>query len=222
MFGSGALLSIWCALVGRFLPDGIVWGARAWGRISMWAARFFCGIALEVEGWENMPAGGVVIAAQHQSALDILIWLSLLKKPVFVFKKELEKIPVFGRLMVISGMISVNRNGGGTVLREMVAGATAAVADGRQVIIFPEGTRMAYGVRGQIRKGIVALAQAQMPIVPAATNSGLRWGRKAYGKHPGPVHVTIQPPLPMGMANGELVQYLEGLFYADLPPVQTA
>ena len=220
MFGSGALLSIWCAVVARFLPEGIVRVARLWGRICLWALRACCGIRLEVEGRENLPPGGAVIAAQHQSALDILIWLSVVPRPVFVFKKELRRIPVFGGLMEPAGMIAVDRGGGGPALREMVAKAMDAVQAGRQVIVFPEGTRVAYGVRGRIRNGIIALAQqGNAPVVPAATNSGLRWGRKAYGKHPGPVHLTILPPLPAGLTREEIVQRLEQIFYEDLAEV---
>jgi 1-acyl-sn-glycerol-3-phosphate acyltransferase len=216
MFGSGAVLSIWCALVARYLPDGIVRAARLWGRISLWALRVCCGVALEVEGRENLPEGGAIIAAQHQSALDILIWLSVVRHPVFVFKKELKRIPVFGGLMEPAGMISVDRGGGSTALREMVAGAITAARAGHQVIIFPEGTRVAYGVRGRIKNGIIALAHhSRMPVLPAATNSGLRWGRKSYGKHPGPVHITIKPPMPVGLTREEIVQWLERIYYGE-------
>lgn len=217
MFGSGALLSLWGVLVARFLPSGIVPVARLWARICLWGLRVCCGIALETEGLENLPAGGVIIAAQHQSALDILIWLAVVPRPTFVFKRELKRIPLFGSLLEPAGMIRVDRSGGGTALREMVAGASAAAAAGRQVVIFPEGTRVAYGVRGQVRNGIVALAQAvNVPVLPAATNSGLRWGRKAYGKTAGPVYVAIQPALPAGLGREELVATLEELFYGTL------
>ncbi len=218
MFGSGALLSIWCAMAGRFLPEGIVRAARLWGRICLWGLRVCCGIAVEVEGRENLPPGGAIIAAQHQSALDIFIWLSLVPHPVFVFKKELRRVPVFGGLMEPAGMIAVDRGGGGPALREMLAKAANAVQAGRQIVIFPEGTRVAHGVRGRIKNGIIALAQqSSAPVLPAATNSGLRWGRKAYGKHPGPVRVAIFPPLPPGLTREETVQRLEEVYYGDLP-----
>jgi 1-acyl-sn-glycerol-3-phosphate acyltransferase len=217
MFGSGALLSLYGVFIGRFLPGGALAQARLWGRICLWGLRVCCGIAVEAEGLENLPAGGAVIAAQHQSALDILIWLTLVERPVFVFKKELKRIPLFGSLLEPSGMIPVNRGGGGTALREMVANASKAVAAGRQLVIFPEGTRVAYGVRGQIRNGVVALTQAvTVPVLPAATNAGLRWSRKAYGKSPGPVHVTIYPALPKGLRREQVVDRLEAVFYDGL------
>jgi 1-acyl-sn-glycerol-3-phosphate acyltransferase len=219
MFGSGALLSLWGVLFGRFLPGGILPIAKTWGRTCLWGLRVCCGITLEVEGLENLPAGGAVIAAQHQSALDILIWLTIVPRPVFVFKKELRRIPLFGSLLEPGGMIPVDRGGGGAALRDMVANASKAVDAGGQLVIFPEGTRVAYGVRGQIRNGVVALTQAvKVPVLPAATNAGLRWSRKAYDKKPGPVHVTILPALPKGLRREEVVARLEAVFYADLPP----
>jgi 1-acyl-sn-glycerol-3-phosphate acyltransferase len=218
MFSSGALLSLWGVLVARFLPSGIVPVAKLWGRICLWGLRVCCGISLEVEGLENLPAGGAVIAAQHQSALDILIWLAIVPHPVFVFKKELKRIPLFGSLLEPSGMVPVNRGGGSSALRDMVANASKAVAAGGQLVIFPEGTRVAYGVRGQIRNGVVALTQAvTVPVLPAATNAGLRWSRKAYDKKPGPVHVKIYPALPAGLRRDEVVARLETIFYGALP-----
>jgi 1-acyl-sn-glycerol-3-phosphate acyltransferase len=218
LFGSGALLSLYCVLGGRFMPGGIVRVAKLWGRTSLWGLRVCCGVTLEVTGRENLPAGGAIIAAQHQSALDILMWLTIVPRPVFVFKRELKRIPLFGSLLEPSGMISVNRGGGGSALRDMVSGAAEAAAAGGQVIIFPEGTRVAYGVRGQIRNGIVALAQAvRVPVLPAATNSGLHWGRKSYGKTAGAVHVTILPPLAPGLTREQIVARLEEEFYGARP-----
>lgn len=217
MFGSGALLSLYCVLVARFLPGGILRVARAWTRLCLWGLRVCCGITLEVRGLENLPAGGAVIAAQHQSALDILLWIAIAPHPAFVFKKELKRIPLFGSLLEPSGMIPVDRGGGSAALREMVAGAAAAAAAGRQVIIFPEGTRVAYGERGQIRNGVAAVAQAAgVPLLPAATNSGQCWGRKAFGKTQGVVHVTILPALPAGLAREEIVARLAAAFYGTM------
>ena len=218
MFGSCTLLSLYCALVARFQPGGIVKVAKLWGRICLWGLRTCCGITLDVKGREHLPQGGAVIAAQHQSALDILIWLTIAERPVFVFKQELKRIPVFGSLLEASGMIPVNRGGGAAALRDMVAGAAQAVAAGGQLVIFPEGTRVPYGRHGQIRNGVVALTQAvTVPVLPAATDTGMRWGRKSFAKTPGPVHVTIHPALPPGLSRDNIVTRLETIFYAETP-----
>ncbi len=216
MFGSGAVLSIYGVLIGRFLPRGALAQAQTWGRVCLWGLRVCCNITLEVTGLENLPEGGAIIAAQHQSALDILIWLAIVPRPAFVFKRELKRIPAFGSLLEPAGMIPVNRGGRSGALRDMVAGASKAAAAGRQVIIFPEGTRMAYGVRGQVRNGIVALANAvRVPVVPAGTNSGQHWSRKAYGKTPGVVHVTIGPALPGGLPRDVFLARLNKVFYGE-------
>ena len=214
MWGSGAVLSLWCALIGRYAHDGIVRGARRWARTSLWALRVFCGITLDTQGMERLPEGGCVIVAQHQSALDILLWLALLPRPAFVFKKELRRIPIFGALLEPSGMIPVNRGGGRKALLDMVEGARQAVAAGRQVVIFPEGTRVAHGVRGELRHGIAALAQGvEAPMLPASTDSGVRWGPRAFRKHPGPVHVVLHPPVAKALTREELLTLLGKLYY---------
>lgn len=218
MFGSGALFSLWGVFARRVRPGGALIQARLWGRVCLWALRVCCGITVKAEGLELLPEGGCVIAAQHQSALDILIWLALVPRPAFVFKRELKRIPLFGGLLEPSGMIAVDRGGGGVALREMLTGAAAAMAAGRQVVIFPEGTRVAHGVRGQIRNGVVALAQtARVPVLPAITNSGKHWGRKAYGKTPGTVYVMVQPAFPASVGRDEIIRQLEELYYRDLP-----
>jgi 1-acyl-sn-glycerol-3-phosphate acyltransferase len=215
MFGSGLLLSLWGIVGGRHLPGGALAIARFWGRLCMWGLRVFCGITLRVEGLEALPQGGAIIAAQHQSAMDILIWLALLPRPAFVFKQELKRIPMFGSLLEPAGMIPVDRSGGATALREMLAGVRQAVEAGRQVVIFPEGTRTAYGIHGEIRQGIVALARGtNAPVLPAATDSGQRWGRKSFNKQPGPVMVKLYPALPRDLGRREVLSRLAEIYYA--------
>lgn len=214
MFGSGAALSLYGLAVALVAPGRIMDVARLWARICLWGLRVCNGITLNVTGREHLPAGGAVIAAQHQSALDILAWLALLPHPAFVFKQELKRIPFFGQLLEPAGMIPVNRGGGAPALRAMVDGAMAAVQAGRQVIIFPEGTRVAHGARGRLRQGIAVLAEAvDVPILPATTDSGRRWGRKSFGKHPGPVRIDIHAPLPQGLPREAVLTHLAALYY---------
>ncbi|MBU6448767.1 MAG: 1-acyl-sn-glycerol-3-phosphate acyltransferase [Rhodospirillales bacterium] len=214
LWASGAMLSLWCILIGRYLRDGVLHAARRWARISLWALRVFCRITIQPSGLELVPESGCVIAAQHQSALDILIWLTLLPRPAFVFKTELRRIPLFGPMLEPGGMIPVDRGGGRKALLEMVEGARQAVADGRQVVIFPEGTRVPHGVRRELRHGIVALAQGvEAPVLPASTDSGLRWGPRAFSKRPGPVHVTVHPPIAKALTREELLETLGKIYY---------
>ena len=180
----------------------------------MAALRLFCGIDVRVDGREHLPEGGAIIAAQHQSTLDILIWLTELERPVFVFKRELRKLPFFGALLVPSGMIPVDRGGARQALRKMVADCAASAAAGHQIIIFPEGTRIAHGQRTRLRPGIAALAQATAaPVIPAATDSGLLWGPRAFGKTPGTAHVRFFAPLAPGLSQEEILAQLTTIFY---------
>jgi 1-acyl-sn-glycerol-3-phosphate acyltransferase len=199
LVSSGLLLSIWCFITFRHRTEnGVIQVAKLWCRISLAALRAFCGITVAAEGLELVPkTGGVIIAAQHQSELDILIWITRLPRPAFVFKQELRKLPVFGALLVPGGMIPVNRGGGSAALQSMLAGCGKALEKGYQVVIFPEGTRTPPGTRGTLRNGIFALAQASgAPVLPAATDSGLRWGPDPMHKIRGVAQVKLYPPLP--------------------------
>jgi 1-acyl-sn-glycerol-3-phosphate acyltransferase len=217
MFGSCALLSLWCALTAWVNPASyILTMARLWARICFWALDYFCGVTLKAEGLDRLPDGGTIIAAQHQSALDILVWVHLLPHPAFVFKRELKRIPVFGSLLEPAGMIPVDRGGGRTALLGMVEGATLALDAGRQIVIFPEGTRVAPGVIGHLRNGIAALEDSGIaPILPASTDSGVCWGRRAFVKTPGCVRVTVHEALPPGLERAELLGRLASLYYGQ-------
>lgn len=216
MFGSGLILSL-CALLALVVaPRYLIIFPQFWARISIAALRLFCGITVNIQGREYLPEGGAVIAAQHQSTLDILIWLTVLERPAFVFKRELRKIPLFGMLLVPTGMIPVDRGGGGTALRRMVADCGTSIASGHQVVIFPEGTRVAPGQRARLRTGIAALATATTaPVIPAATDSGLCWGARAFGKTPGTVGLKLFPPLQPGLSQAEILAHLATVFYED-------
>jgi 1-acyl-sn-glycerol-3-phosphate acyltransferase len=130
-----------------------------------------------------------------------------------VLKQELTRIPLFGRLLLASGFVAIDRAGGGAALRKMVAECRAAVAQGRQIVIFPEGTRVAAGERGTVQPGILALARAlKLPVIPAATNSGLYWGKNAFKKHPGTVAVTLHQPITQANERSMLGE-LERIYY---------
>jgi 1-acyl-sn-glycerol-3-phosphate acyltransferase len=191
-------------------PAAMIAYVRTWARAVVATLRIVCGIRLEVTGRENLPPGGALIAAKHQSAFDTVVWLMLLPAPVYVLKKELLSIPVWGLLARKCGHVPVDRKGGAAALKAMVRAAQAVLAAGRPVVIFPEGTRTAPGERVPYQPGIVALAAASgVPVVPVATDSGLVWGRRAFHKRPGTIHVAILPPLPRGLPRPALMAALE-------------
>jgi 1-acyl-sn-glycerol-3-phosphate acyltransferase len=180
---------------------------QAWARVSLRALRRICRVEIDVRGLANLPAGGGLIAAQHQSALDILV-------PLYVLKRELLDLPFFGAALRRAGMIAVDRDGGAAALRRVVAECRAAVAEGRQIIIFPEGTRMAPGARARLQPGVVAIAKAVgVEITLARTNSGTHWSRNAFLKTPGRVRVSIEPAIAPTLTRGEILQRIEDCFY---------
>ncbi|MGG5818887.1 lysophospholipid acyltransferase family protein [Falsiroseomonas sp. HW251] len=182
---------------------------RAWGRSVVFLLGAICGVRLELRGLANIPAGGVVLASKHQSAFDTIVWLAHLPDPAYVLKKELLAIPLYGWFCRKVGMIPVDRSGGGAALRAMLRAAQAALEAGRQVVIFPEGTRSAPGERLPYQPGVVAIAGSGAPVVPVATDSGRVWGRKAFVKKPGTIRVSVLPPLPPGLPRAKLLAALE-------------
>lgn len=192
-------------------PRGAVVGmARLWAGSVVWLLRVVCGVRLELRGMDRIPPGAVVLAAKHQSAFDTIVWLTLLPDAAYVLKKELLSIPLYGWLAHKAGMIPVDRAGGGAALRAMLRAAQAALAAGRQVVIFPEGTRTAPGQRVPYQPGVVAIAGASAaPVIPVATDSGRVWGRRAFLKRPGVIRISVLPPLPPGLPRARLLAALE-------------
>ncbi len=209
-FGVTALVSI-LALPALAAPRWAMRAvARLWARILLFLLRLICGVRFEVLGREHLPPGPCIVAAKHQSAFDTIVWLALLPDVAYVLKKELLSIPLYGWHLRKSGMIPVDRAGGGAALRRMLRAAQAALAEGRQVVIFPEGTRTAPGARIPYQPGVVAIAgSGGAPVVPVATDSGRFWGRRAFAKHPGVIRISILPPLPPGLPRAALLGALE-------------
>lgn len=183
----------------RFLNrrDAALSYAKLWSRAVLWGLRILCGVRIVISGRENLPDGPALIASQHQSFFDGFVWMNTVPLPAYVIKKELTSIPLVGPMLVLSGMIPVNRSGGSQALRGMMDAVGRAQAAGRQIIIFPEGTRTLPGQRAPLQNGVIALArQASSPIIPVVTNSGLFWPHSPWRKYPGTLKVAIGAPLP--------------------------
>ena len=183
---------------------------RAWAIVVIRLLRLCCGIRVRVSGIEHLTFDGpALIASIHQSAFDTAVWM-LMPKPAYVLKQELLKLPVFGKLMKPSGMIAVDRKAGARAIRDLIRDGQQAAADGRQVVIFPQGTRAGPGEPRIIQPGVAALAGAMgVPVIPVATNSGAHWGRNAFLKRPGTIDIVIGAPLPAHLTRAGLVSALE-------------
>jgi 1-acyl-sn-glycerol-3-phosphate acyltransferase len=215
MFTSGAIFSLFGLVLNRVAPERMLGVAVLWARLVIGALEVICGIRLRVIGAEHLPrAGAAVIAAQHQSAFDTLVWLTLLPRTAYVLKVELLKLPLMGKLLVPTGFIPVDRAGGARSLRQLVVDCRRAANADKQIVIFPEGTRVAPGERGELLPGVVAVAHSlNLPVIPVATDSGLYWGKQAFTKRPGVLTVRVFPPLPLSATRAEILQRLDACFY---------
>jgi len=191
--------------------------AMLWARLLVAGARVICGIRLEVSGREWMPTGGpALIASVHQSAFDTIVWLTLLPRCCYVLKQELLRIPVTGPLIAKTGMIAVDRAAGAASLRHLLREADRAMREARQIVIFPEGTRGAPGHRLPLQPGIAALAtRTGLPVIPVVTDSGLCWGRRAFNKRAGVIHIRLCPPIAAGTPRETLMQQLDAVFQSS-------
>jgi 1-acyl-sn-glycerol-3-phosphate acyltransferase len=188
-----------------------VWkAAHLWIDGTLLLLRLFCGLGHREFGLEHLPNGPAIIAAKHQSAWETLFLSRRLDRPAFILKRELLMIPVFGWFIRKVGMIAVDRAGKSAALKKMVKDANEAFSAGRQIIIFPEGTRVAPGEHKPYQPGIAALyGQLNVPVVPVALNSGLFWGKKAWVKKPGKIAIEYLPPIPPGLDRRAFMAELE-------------
>ncbi len=190
-----------------------IWSIRAlqvWARTSLWWLRVIAGTRMEVRGREHIPLFGGLLAGKHQSAWDIFALLPLLADPALVLKRELTFIPLFGWFCLKFQMIAVDRSAGPAALKKMVADAKQAIAMKRQVMIFPEGTRVAPDASPDYKPGAAALyMQLGVPCTPFALNSGLYWPRRRFIRKPGTIIVEFLPPVPAGLPRREFSSRLE-------------
>jgi 1-acyl-sn-glycerol-3-phosphate acyltransferase len=217
LFFFGATFALTLAgTVARFLaPSHVLAVAVAWARLVLWGARVICGIRWQVVG--ELPIGAAVVASHHESAFDALVWMTLLPRPTVVMKQELQRIPLFGALTRIAGMIAVDRDGGAKAMRHLMRDAAKAVAQRRRIIIFPEGTRAEPGTLLPLQPGVAALAAATgLPVIPVVTDSGRCWGRRAFRKHPGVIHIVLLPTIAAGTRRQELLRRLEAALRTDV------
>jgi len=172
--------------------------------------RWICNIHIRIEGQEHIPAGPAMIAAKHQSLWDTAIVLRIFRGPAIVMKQELLRIPIYGALCRAQGMIAVDRDGGAKALKQMLKDARAAAADGRKILIFPQGTRTRPGESAPYQPGVVALYRdLKLPVVPVALNSGFFWPKRGILRKPGTIVLRFLPPIPAGLDRDTFMAELE-------------
>ncbi len=186
MFGRGPTLAI----------------VLSWVDFHHWLVRHVLGIRLRIEG--DIPRGPLLIAVKHQSMFETLEMVRLTNLPIIVMKKELADIPLFGLLTRRYGVIPVERSAGAKALRNLVEEGNQAIATGRPVIIYPEGTRVRVGETPELKSGFAALYRALgLPVAPVALDSGRLWGR-GFVHTSGTVTIKIGETIPPGLPRREI------------------
>lgn len=218
-FGVTAAMTLVPATYVRlFAPDRMLDLARLWARIILGAARLICGIRLEVSGLERLAGDQPrLIASLHQSALDSIVWLTLVPRCCYVVKHELLRVPLFGGLLPIGGMIAVDRSGGAATLRALMREGERARREGRQIVIFPEGTRGEPNKVLPLQPGIAALAaRTGLPVFPVVTDSGRCWSRRAFHKQAGTIHIQVLAPIAPGIGREALMRRLTAALHCPV------
>jgi 1-acyl-sn-glycerol-3-phosphate acyltransferase len=184
---------------------------QAWAHVNLWLLRVIVGTSVEFRGRERIPAGGLLVAAKHQSLWETFALLTVFDDPAFVLKRELIWLPLFGWLAAKARMVPVNRGGGSMALVAMNQRVREEAERGRQILIFPEGTRRSPGAEPAYKFGIAHLyASLDLPCLPVALNSGLYWPRRALIRRPGTIVVEFLEPIPPGFHGGTASPHRDG------------
>jgi len=211
------LFFLWFALVSAtlaiaFLPALLlprkvtVWMSRRWSMLNFWGLRVFAGVDFEIRGLA--PKNGVLVAAKHMSMWDTMALYLVLDDPAAVLKRGLTLIPFYGWYISKAGSIAIDRKGGAQTLRRMANAGKRTIAQGRSVLIFPEGTRKTVGAAPDYKPGVAGLyGQLGVECVPVALNSGLFW--TGFVKRPGRIVLEFLEPIPPGLKSREFMKTLE-------------
>ena len=186
-----------------------MWALAINSRFELWLLKLIVGTTLEVRGQEKLPRSACLVACKHQSAWETFALIPLFRDPALLMKRELFWIPFHGWFSHKFEMIPVDRDKGPAALRRMLREAKARIADGREIIIFPEGTRRAPGAPPVYKTGVILLYDALgVPCVPVALNSGLFWPRRSLPRRPGTIVVEFLDPIPPGLPKAEFLKRL--------------
>lgn len=191
-----------------------------WARFNLWWLALTCGIRYQVEGRENIPELNAIIMSKHQSTWETLALQAIFPPQVWVMKRELLKMPFFGWGLAMLEPIAIDRKARGKARQQLIEQGTERLKNGRWVVIFPEGTRIAPGQKGRYALGGASLAESSgYPVVPVAHNAGEFWPRGQFIKQPGTIQVRIGPAIDskgksIEAINAEVEAWIEGQMQA--------
>ena len=174
---------------------------RTWARAQVFGLRWICGIRTEYRGLDHLPQTGCILAIRHQSTYDTIAPFLFTRDPAFVLKRELLDAPVFGVFAKKGGMIPIDLDGGMKTMKAMLAAARREADAGREVLIFPEGTRQPIEAPLDLKPGVAGIYRAlDAPCAPVALNTGLCWPSSGFLRRPGTVVFEVLPPIEPGLS----------------------
>jgi 1-acyl-sn-glycerol-3-phosphate acyltransferase len=183
---------------------------RQWGRTTLWWAEKICGLKHEFRGLENIPKGPVIIACKHQSVWETFTLPILFPDFSYILKRELLYLPFFGWYLMAAEQIAIDRAKRGKLLPQLARKAQQLFAQGRQLFIFPEGTRRPAGAPPEYKYGVAHIySETGTPVVPAALNAGLFWPRRSFYIRPGVVVLEFLAPIEPGLPPREFLDLLQ-------------
>ena len=209
----GIIPIIYCSV---FITGSRKWadrGAKTWSKVAFWILYKICKVNYEVRGLENLPKNeSFIIACKHQSMWETVVMNLIFKRPAYVFKKELLKIPLYGWYVKRMSGIILDRKGGVRALKDLLSQSKKYLDNNQIVIIFPQGTRVPVGASSKdypYQVGIAAIYDyTKKIIVPAALNSGVYWNRRRVVKS-GTIILEFLPPIMPGLKKKEFLSLLE-------------
>jgi 1-acyl-sn-glycerol-3-phosphate acyltransferase len=210
LYGSIAVVGILGSPIAAFSRQGALDVARVWAHTALFGARWIMGITIVVEGREHIPQNKAIIAIKHQAMVDTILPFLLFRQPIMVLKQELVSAPVYGWFAMRMQMIPVARDTHASALKAMLRGARPHIEAGRQIVIFPEGTRTTPGAPADYKPGVAALYKdLAVSVTPVALNSGVVWPAKGHGYRPGVITVRVLPSIPPGLSRADFMAQLE-------------
>ena len=193
-----------------FGRHGVFALARLWAHVSLFLLKIIVGLRVEYRGLDNIPDGGYIIAAKHQSFLETFSMLPHCSDFAIILKRQLVFIPLFGLYLVAAKQISIDRSRGHSALGQIREQGRAVLKAGRQIFIYPEGTRRPVGAPPAYKFGVAALyADNQVPCLPVALNTGLYWGRRGFTRRPGVAVIEYLSPIAPGLDREAFSQRLQ-------------
>ncbi len=213
LFYANLIVHMIVALPTLVLPHRILGEfIRSYAVTSLWLLRVICGIKVEWRGLEKVPKGACLVACKHQSLWETFALYAVLREPIYILKRELMWIPLFGWYAWKAHLIPVDRNAGLSALARMTTRARKELERGCQLVIFPEGTRRPPDAEPLYKPGVAFLySKAEVPCVPVALNSGLFWPRRSLRRRSGTVLVEALDPIPSGLDRKEFLARLQNV-----------